>query len=369
MPQAAAQVQEGVWRMDQILVLNENRLEREITRGILSEGLESAEILLAPEGDSALKLLREHDVDLLIADVPKFDLRYCDMMAQAKQISPDTPVLVTSVGVREDIAPHVWRLGLQDYLLKPCRPAWLLAAARALKRDASPSDDREEQRRRERYLRLLAEQMRAFCYKKCTDVAKDYLDSLHKDIHNKSVIRFQALRFAEGLVQLGDPLGAAVQMRLAGIMEQFKLRFDQQVQKYDTYLVLRKMLNVIFAVFDEEGSYQVGSEQRVLNYIDRNIKDGISLDQAAEYANMSSYYFSRVFKKITGVNFITYVTDCKIAVAQEMLVDTDMPVLSIAYELSYNEANYFSKAFKRKVGMTPSEYREAHCGGRLCPKA
>lgn len=126
------------------------------------------------------------------------------------------------------------------------------------------------------------------------------------------------------------------------------------------------MLNVIFAVFDEEGSYQVGSEQRVLNYIDRNIRDGISLDQAAEYANMSSYYFSRVFKKITGVNFITYVTDCKIAVAQEMLVDTDMPVLSIAYELSYNEANYFSKAFKRKVGMTPTEYREAHCSGEPC---
>ncbi len=208
--------------------------------------------------------------------------------------------------------------------------------------------------------------MRAFCYKKCTDVAKDYLDSLYKDIHNKSVIRFQALRFAEGLVQLGDPLGAAVQMRLAGIMEQFRFRFDQQVQKYDTYLVLKKMLNVIFAVFDEEGSYQIGSEQRVLNYIDRNIKDGISLDQAAEYANMSSYYFSRVFKKITGVNFITYVTDSKIAVAQEMLVDTDLPVLSIAYELSYNEANYFSKAFKRKVGMTPTEYREAHCGGEHC---
>ena len=353
--------------MDQILVWNDNRLEREITRSILSEGLESAEIILAPEADIALRLLREKEMDLLIADVPKFDLRHCDMMAQAKQVSPDTPVLVTSVGVRADIAPHVWRLGLQDYLLKPCRPAWLLAAVRALKRNASvASDDKEEQRRRERYLKLLAEQMRAFCYKKCTDVAKDYLDSLYKDIHNKSVIRFQALRFAEGLVQLGDPLGAAVQMRLAGIMEQFRFRFDQQVQKYDTYLVLKKMLNVIFAVFDEEGSYQIGSEQRVLNYIDRNIKDGISLDQAAEYANMSSYYFSRVFKKITGVNFITYVTDSKIAVAQEMLVDTDLPVLSIAYELSYNEANYFSKAFKRKVGMTPTEYREAHCGGEHC---
>ncbi|GFI29539.1 MAG: response regulator transcription factor [Lachnospiraceae bacterium] len=348
--------------MGQILVLNENQLEREITRSILSEGLESAEIVLASEEESAIKLLREGDVDLLIADVPRFDLRRCDMLAQARQMSPDTPILVTSVGVRSDIAPHVWRLGLQDYLLKPCRPAWLLAAVQALKRDSSLISDDREQQRRERYLKLLAEQMRVFCYKKCTDVAKDYLDSLHEDIHNKSVIRFQALRFAEGLVQLGDPLGPAVQMKLAGIMEKFKLRYDQQTQKYDTYLVLKKMLNVIFDTFTEDSSYQVGSEQRILNYIDRNIKSGISLDQAADYANMSSYYFSRVFKKITGVNFITYVTDCKIEVAREMLADTDMPVISIAYELSYSEANYFSKAFKRKVGMTPTEYREIYCG-------
>ena len=133
--------------MDQILVLNENQLECGIIQTILSNGLESAEIILAPEEGAAMELLRERDVDLLIADVPRFDLRHCNMMAQARQLSPDTPILVTSVGVRSDIAPHVWRLGLQDYLLKPCRPAWFLAAVQALKRDNSiVSDNREEQR-------------------------------------------------------------------------------------------------------------------------------------------------------------------------------------------------------------------------------
>ncbi len=363
-----AKNKEGVWRMGQILVLNENRLEREITKSILTEGLESPEVVLAPAEEPAMELLRKGSVDLLIADVPKFDLRRCDMMAQARQVSPDTPVLVTSSGIRADIAPHVWRLGLQDYLLKPCRPAWLLAAVRALKRDVRTAPDGREDRRRERYLKLLAEQMRAFCYKKCTEIAKDYLDSLHKEIHNESVIRFQVLRFAGGLVQMGDPLGSTVQMRLAGILERFRLRFGQQVQKYGAYLVLEKMLNVIFDVFDEDRSYQISSGQKVLNYIDRNIREGISLDQAADYANMSSYYFSRFFKKITGVNFITYVTDCKIAVAREMLENTDMPVISIACELSYNEANYLSKVFKRKMGMTPTEYRELHCGAAACAK-
>ena len=75
---------------------------------------------------------------------------------------------------------------------------------------------------------------------------------------------------------------------------------------------------------------------------------------------MSSCYFSKLFKRMTGKNYITYVTDSRIEMAKRMLVDTEMPVINIAYELSYNATNYFSKAFKKKVGVTPSEYRTAH---------
>ena len=143
-------------------------------------------------------------------------------------------------------------------------------------------------------------------------------------------------------------------------MERFRLRFDQQGRKHDSFLVLEKMWGVIFDAIDEDRCYAVSDEQRVLNYVDRNVKEGIGLDEAAEYANMSSSYFSKFFKRITGVNFITYMMDGKISAAKDMLTDTDMPVINIAYELSYSETNYFGKAFKKKVGLTPTEYREQH---------
>jgi AraC-like DNA-binding protein len=60
------------------------------------------------------------------------------------------------------------------------------------------------------------------------------------------------------------------------------------------------------------------------------------------------------------INFITYITDRKIELAKDMLLNTDAPISNIAIELSYNEANYFSKAFKKKVGITPSQYREKY---------
>lgn len=74
---------------------------------------------------------------------------------------------------------------------------------------------------------------------------------------------------------------------------------------------------------------------------------------------MSSCYFSKFFKKMTGQNYIAYITDGKVELAKQMLLDTDLPVINISYELSYGETNYFSKAFKRKVGVTPTEFRES----------
>lgn len=87
----------------------------------------------------------------------------------------------------------------------------------------------------------------------------------------------------------------------------------------------------------------------VIDYIERNLKKGISLEDVANHVNISTYYLSKIFKKEMGVNFITYVTNRKMDLAKEMLVNTDIPVLNIALDLAYNEANYFSKAFKRRL--------------------
>lgn len=346
--------------MCRVLILNENRLERENMVKILEEGLPKADILTAAAPQQALDLLAGGPFSLVIVDVPWFDADYCNMIAAAKELAPEAPILATSTGKRSEIVANVWRLGVQDYLLKPYRPAWLTAAAEVMIRwNAKPAGEWEKDHR-ERYLKQAAEHMQAFCYKKCINTTKDYLDSLYEETDDIDVIRFSVLSFAEGLARLGGSLGPPAQLKLSNIIERFRLRFDQQGRKHDSFLVLEKMWGVIFDAIDEDRCYAVSDEQRVLNYVDRNVKEGIGLDEAAEYANMSSSYFSKFFKRITGVNFITYMMDGKISAAKDMLTDTDMPVINIAYELSYSETNYFGKAFKKKVGLTPTEYREQH---------
>lgn len=346
--------------MKQILIWSDNKLERQVTGEILSAGLEGVQVLRADDAKQALATLRAGQTDLFVADIPQFNLAKCNVITSAQSLAPDTPILVISSGEQEHVSRNIWRLGIRDYLLKPCRPAWILAAAKTMMRRGSgaPAQPEADGSRRRRYLNRLTEQLRSFQYKKCIQTTREYLDLLYGDGDNVEAIRSEVVDFAAGIAELGAPFGQAVQWKLSRCLEQFRVRFDRQGRKYESYLTLENMLDMMFEAMEESNFYEVEGGQKILNYIDRHLRRGLSLDEAAEYASMSSCYFSKFFKKLTGQNYIAYVTDGKIELAKQMLLDTDMPVINISYELSYGETNYFSKAFKRKVGVTPTEFRE-----------
>ena len=73
---------------------------------------------------------------------------------------------------------------------------------------------------------------------------------------------------------------------------------------------------------------------------------------------MSVSYFSRLFKKAVGIGCNEYIVQSRIKVAQDLLSTTPMSVSDIAVKVGYNDKNYFSLAFRRKTGETPTEYRE-----------
>ncbi|QGU96898.1 helix-turn-helix domain-containing protein [Clostridium bovifaecis] len=95
-----------------------------------------------------------------------------------------------------------------------------------------------------------------------------------------------------------------------------------------------------------------------LKYIEENYKEKISLEKAANVCNLSMYYFSKLFKRDTEMKFIDYISMYKVEKAKEMLKDTNVPVVNIAIDLGYDESGYFTKVFKKIVGLTPSEYRD-----------
>ena len=92
-------------------------------------------------------------------------------------------------------------------------------------------------------------------------------------------------------------------------------------------------------------------------YIKNNFNKDISLDDVSRAANISPYYFSKIFKEGTGENFIEYLTNIRIDKAKELLSTTELSMKEICSMCGYSDPNYFSRSFKKNVGVTPTEYK------------
>lgn len=94
-------------------------------------------------------------------------------------------------------------------------------------------------------------------------------------------------------------------------------------------------------------------------YIDENYNKDVSLDDISRSMNISPYYFSKLFKEKTGENFVEFLTGVRISKAKEMLALPDRTMKEICMEVGYSDPNYFSRIFKKVVGIPPTEYRES----------
>ena len=98
----------------------------------------------------------------------------------------------------------------------------------------------------------------------------------------------------------------------------------------------------------------------IKDYIDRNYKKDISAKDVAGILGYSDVYFSKVFKQLFDDNFINYLTKIRIDRAKVLLKDVSFNIKEIGKSVGYADSNYFTKVFKRSIGMSPSEYRNRH---------
>ena len=78
--------------------------------------------------------------------------------------------------------------------------------------------------------------------------------------------------------------------------------------------------------------------------------------------SLTPVYLSRLFKKEEGINFVDYLNQYRIDVSKNLLRDVKYNVLDVADLSGFSNTRYFSKIFKKAVGITPSEYRKRHSG-------
>lgn len=119
-----------------------------------------------------------------------------------------------------------------------------------------------------------------------------------------------------------------------------------------------RLQHMISEIKDEREKRNVHMIDRAISFIHEKHKEDISMEQVAEYVNLSPYYFSKMFKMQVGETFIDYLTGLRINQAKELIHQQEYSLKEICFEIGYKDPNYFSRVFKKVTGVTPTEYRQ-----------
>ena len=101
---------------------------------------------------------------------------------------------------------------------------------------------------------------------------------------------------------------------------------------------------------------------RAKEYIHEHQTEELSLGQVAKAVNTSTFYFCKMFKKVTGINFTDYLSRVRIEKSKNLLLNPNLRVSEIAFEVGFQSLTHFNRVFKKILGQSPTEYR-AHLLG------
>lgn len=229
-----------------------------------------------------------------------------------------------------------------------------------------------------------------------------YAPELHGKKAVESVVTFEKRRKLIGLIEVLDASGVQkwideteeALLELSGISGQFvrdvvdemieitlySLKNHANVGAADQGIVNElyealEMQNSVRFVFESAGGYvgrlllKIADDRRnesnrpikdAQKYINEHYASAINLEAVSAVVGFNATYFSTLFKKETGMNFLEYVTFVRIKAAKQLLSDSRKSILDISHEVGYSDFKHFAKQFKRVTNLSPSEYRKLY---------
>lgn len=99
--------------------------------------------------------------------------------------------------------------------------------------------------------------------------------------------------------------------------------------------------------------------KKIVDYIEQHLDEDLTLDRIARELNYSKFYMARVFAEKTNCTIYKYIQRRRLTLAARKLVETEKPIVEIAYEAHYNSQQAFTLAFQKLYLCTPQVYRKS----------
>ncbi|WP_332695980.1 response regulator transcription factor [Halalkalibacter lacteus] len=181
--------------------------------------------------------------------------------------------------------------------------------------------------------------------------------------HSKANVEL-ATKVKSEMVELGERINSLVKIAVGkdviGI-HNLSLSYQQTCKLLESASFLK--MNMI-SEEDIKNEYQSkyspdAAIKKAKSYLKENFTKEIGIESVSEEVDLSISYFSVLFKQKTGVTFLEYVTNLRIEHACLLLKTTDLKTYEIANMVGYSDQRYFSQVFKKRLHVTPSQFRRS----------
>ncbi|MDD7113120.1 MAG: DNA-binding response regulator [Lachnospiraceae bacterium] len=327
--------------MVQVMLVNQEFLFQNAFRKMVDDINECQLVGVAESGVEAMDMMSRLRPKVVFADVLLGLENGIQLCAKIKEKFPDTMVYLLSNYCNFNLIRESMQAGIADFLLKPlsrCKLSTLLTECYQEK--ITIADSMEEE---------LFTAVEKRDYQKACTTSNQLIDRMF--VNDDTDQRKQNLEaVAEAL------------FRLVPVLDQEQIRYYLKKYELTTKTVNKKPLcylwltQIITSVFRQLCIVKYTHMNQAFQYIEKNLREEISLTELSEQAGISNGYLSRIFKKYYHISVVDYIHLRKLHMAKYYMISTEMNISDIAFMMGYSEAGYFCKIFKKYEGMTPSAY-------------
>ncbi|MFB9752679.1 response regulator [Paenibacillus hodogayensis] len=391
----------------QILIVDDEHVIREGIQRTLHNRFSECRIHLAANAEQAIALLREHRIHIVLTDILMPGMTGLELMKVSRHRHPQLKWVVISAHSEFAYAQEAVRLGAKDYLLKPIGKEALGDMIEKLSADISKETAQTEEaellKRNRKYLQEAVFQR----FAAGLDTGRIDMGAMieHHPHFHLIMIKMEAdravrlelyiienvlseliERYGAGFVTVHDSrslLGLVTlhgEARLAGLLGELRshlisyLRVPFQImhtERIDRFSAVpeevQRMRQASTTQIYEH--HATGSGERSVEvaqqYMRSHYQDDLSLEKVAAIVYLNPVYFSQLFKQKTGQGFKEYVIQLRLEKARLLLANPKRKLADIAELIGYQDVRHFAQVFRKRYGVTPSEYRQeaAHEAG------
>lgn len=172
----------------------------------------------------------------------------------------------------------------------------------------------------------------------------------------------------QGSVDRSSGLGALLFRSLDLLRDTVIELEESQLLEEMTVLETTKILRIIQEFLElgskrSSGEHEDGNQplvESLLRYLESNYKENITLLSLSRLVHMSESYLIRIFKLHTGITPFQYLEQLRMEAAISYLLNTSFTIQEITQLTGYNSIHYFSRHFKQRYGLSPSQWRKEH---------